>query len=128
MVDQDAVPGQSQVEEVEPRVEEVQETMDIHQQPLVVSQPEDMTAGSSSQKAAPVVSGTARFLSDTPRFLAKFELLLSETELEAVSHTQPLMHISMFKKQDSQNIVKCYSLFSIYLKQVCCNGVDLTWQ
>ena len=61
VVDQAAVPGQSQVEAVEHRVEEVQETMDIHQQPLVFSQPEDMTAGSSSQKAAPVVSGTARF-------------------------------------------------------------------
>ena len=96
-MDQDAVPGHSQVGEVEPRVEEVQETMDMIQQPLVVSLPEDMTAGNSSQKAAPVVSGTARFQSDTARLMAKFELLLSETELEAISHTQPSMHISMFK-------------------------------
>ena len=107
--------------EVEPRVEEVQETMDMIQQPLVVSLPEDMTVGNSSQKAAPVVSGTARFQSDTPRFLAKFELLLFETELEAIRHTYPLLHISMFKKQDSQNMVKCHSLLFIYLKQVCCN-------
>ena len=49
VVDQDAVPGQSQVGEVEPRVEEVQETMDMIQQPLVVSLPEDMTAGNSSR-------------------------------------------------------------------------------
>ena len=97
-MDQDAVPGQSQVGEVEPMVEEVQETMDMIQQPLVVSLPEDMTAGNSSQKATPVVSGTARFPSDMPRFLAKFELLLSDTELEAISHTQPSMQISMFKK------------------------------
>ena len=80
-MDQDALPGQSQVVEVGPRVEEVQETMDIHQQPLVVSQSEDMTGGGSSKKAGSVVSSTARFPSDTPRFLAKFELLLSETEL-----------------------------------------------
>ena len=80
-------------------MEEVQETMDIHQQPLVVSQPEDITGGSSSQKAASVVSGTARFRSDVPRFLAKFELLLSETELEAISHTQPSMHIGSERVQ-----------------------------
>ena len=83
VVDQDAVPGQSQVGEVEHRVEEVEETMDMIQEPLVVSQPEDMTAGSSIQRAAPVVSGTARFRSDAPHFQAKFELLLSETELKA---------------------------------------------
>ena len=112
-MDQDAVPGQSQVGEVEPRVEEVQETMDIHQQPLVVSLPEDMTTGSSSQKAASVVSGTAIRGASWPSSSC------SKTELEGISHTQTSLHFSMFKKHDSQNMVKCHSLFSIYLKQVC---------
>ena len=78
VVDQAAVPSQSQVGEVRPRV---QEAMDIKQQPKVTNHPKLNTAGGASQEAAPVVTANPWLPADTARLLARLQLLLSETEL-----------------------------------------------